>query len=181
MRRIMIVGGPGSGKSTVGLALGRALGLPVFHLDRLYWGPAWSKLPPEERQAALVRVFDLPGYVLEGATPATYDARLADCDTLIWLDLNPALRLFRILARVRRSRGQARPDLPPESPEDHPVHRRRFWRHLARDLPQEQAVLAALAAKARPGTQVIRLRSRQAVRAFLQSHGAKAEVIAPEK
>jgi adenylate kinase family enzyme len=181
MRRIMIVGGPGSGKSTVGLALGRALGLPVFHLDRMYWGPEWSTLPPDERQAALGRVFDLPGYVLEGATPGTYAARLADCDTLIWLDLNPALRLVRILARVRRTRGKARPDLPPQSPEDHPVHRKRFWRHLARDLPQEQAVLSALVAKARPGTRVFRLQSRRMVREFLQAHGARAEVIAPEQ
>lgn len=179
MRRIMIVGGPGSGKSTVGLALGRALGLPVFHLDRLYWGPGWSTLSPEDREAALARVLALPGYVLEGSTPATYGARLADCDTLIWLDLNPGLRLLRILARVRRTRGRTRPDLPPESPEDHPVHRRRFWRHFARDLPQEQAVLATLVTKARPGTRIIRLRSRREVRAFLQTHGATAEIIAP--
>lgn len=179
MRRIMIVGGPGSGKSTVGLALGRALGLPVFHLDRLYWGPGWSALSLQDREAALARVLALPAYVLEGSTPATYDARLADCDTLIWLDLNPGLRLFRILARVRRTRGRTRPDLPPESPEDHPVHRSRFWRQLARDLPQEQTRFATLAAKARPGTRIIRLRSRREVKAFLQAHGAKAEVIAP--
>lgn len=181
MRRIMIVGGPGSGKSTAGLALGKALGLPVFHLDRMYWGPDWSILPPQERQAALAGVFALPGYVLEGATPETYAARLADCDTLIWLDMNPALRLVRILARVRRSRGRARPDLPPQSPEDHPVHRRRFWRHFAQDLPQEHALFSALVATARPGTRVLCLRSRRAVQAFLQAHGAKAEVIAPEQ
>jgi adenylate kinase family enzyme len=181
MRRIMIVGGPGAGKSTVGLALGPALGLPVHHLDHIYWGPQWATLSETERQAAVAGVLALPGYVLEGGSPATYAARLADCDTVIWLDLNPALRLIRILLRVLRTRGRARPDLPPESPEDHPVHRRRFWRHLAQNLPQEQAVLQALVAKAGPGTRVIRLRSRREVRAFLQTCGARVKIIVPEK
>jgi hypothetical protein len=165
---------------TVGLALGRALNLPVHHLDRVYWGPHWARLSDEDRQAALARVLALPAYVLEGGSPATYDARLADCDTLIWLDLNPALRLFRILARVRRNRGRSRPDLPPKSPEDHPVHVRRFWANFARDLSRELVVLSALAAKAPPGTQVIRLTTRRAVRAFLAAKGATAQVIAPE-
>jgi adenylate kinase family enzyme len=180
MQRIMIVGGPGSGKSTVGLALGRALGLPVHHLDHIYWGPQWGKLSEAERQAAVARVLSLPAYVLEGGSPATYAARLADCDTLIWLDLNPALRLWRVLMRVRRNRGKARPDLPPESPEDHPVHTRRFWRQLALGLPGEQARFAALVAGAGAGTRVIRLRSRREVLEFLAQHGATARVIAPE-
>ena len=180
MRRIMIVGGSGAGKSTAGLALGRALNLPVYHVDRIYWGPQWGKLSAEDRQSALAQVLSLPGYVLEGGCPATYDVRLADCDTLIWLDLSPALRLFRILARVRRSRGRSRPDLPPDSPEDHPAHARRFWRHLASELPREQAVFAALAAKAPAGTRVIRLSSRRAVKSFLQQYAAVAQVIAPE-
>lgn len=180
MRRIMVVGGSGSGKSTLGLALGLALDLPVFHLDRIYWGPQWRKLSEDERLAAVERVLALPGYVLEGCSPATYAARLADCDTLIWLDLNPALRLWRILTRVRRSRGKSRADLPPDSPEDHPVHVRRYWRHLARELPREQAVFAALAARAPAGTRVIRLRTRRAVRQFLAAHGATARVIGPE-
>lgn len=180
MQRIMIVGGPGSGKSTVGLALGRALGLPVHHLDRIYWGPHWGKLTDEDRQAAVARVLALPAYVLEGSSPATYAARLADCDTLIWLDLNPALRLWRILARVRRTRGKPRRDLPPDSPEDHPVHTRRFWRQLALSLLREQAEFAALAAAAKAGTRVIRLRSRREVRQFLTMHGATARVIGPE-
>ena len=180
MRRIMVIGGSGSGKSTVGLALGRALGLPVVHLDRIYWGPQWGKLPDADRQAAVARVLALPGYVLEGGSPATYAARLADCDTLVWLDLNPALRLWRVLMRVRRNRGKVRPDLPPDSPEDHPVHRQRYWRHLARDLSREPAVFAALVAGAPAGTRVIRLQSRRAVRQFLAAHGATARVIAAE-
>lgn len=176
-----MVGGAGSGKSTVGLALGRALGLPVHHLDHIYWGPRWARLSETERQAAVAGVLPLPAYVLEGGSPATYTARLADCDTVIWLDLNPLLRFVRILRRIRRTRGRARPDLPPESPEDHPVHRRRFWRHLAQSLPGEQAALQALVANAGPGTRIIRLRSRGQVQQFLQAHGARVEIIAPEE
>lgn len=181
MRRIMIVGGSGSGKSTLGRALGEALDLPIYHLDRIYWGPAWTRLSQEDREAALARIFALPGYVLEGGSPATYDARLADCDTLIWLDLNPVLRLVRIWARIGRNRGRSRPDLPPDSPEDHPGHVRRFWPQFWRGLPQERALLADLVARAAPGIKVVRLNSRRAVRGFLAAHGARARVIAAEK
>ena len=177
----MIVGGSGSGKSTVGRALGEALDLPVCHLDRIYWGPAWTPLSQEVRDAALARVFALPGYVLEGGSPATYEVRLADCDTLIWLDLGLPLRLVRIWARVGRNRGRSRPDLPPDSPEDHPVHVRRFWRQFWRNLRQERSLLADLAARAAPGIKVVRLTSRRAVRDFLAAHGARITEITAEK
>jgi adenylate kinase family enzyme len=41
-KRIAVIGSPGAGKSTLARELGAALGLPVYHLDRLLWRPHWT-------------------------------------------------------------------------------------------------------------------------------------------
>ncbi|WP_229907829.1 hypothetical protein [Amycolatopsis oliviviridis] len=52
MRRIMVVGCSGAGKSTFSRRLGAALDLPVTHLDRLYWRPGWTPAPDAEFHVA---------------------------------------------------------------------------------------------------------------------------------
>ncbi len=41
MKRVMVIGGPGSGKSTLARRLHAISGLPLFHLDQLYWRAGW--------------------------------------------------------------------------------------------------------------------------------------------
>ncbi|MDL2203738.1 hypothetical protein QQF51_13830 [Brucella intermedia] len=48
MKRIMIIGGAGSGKSSLARALGDITGLPVVHIDTLYWQPGWVMQPRDE-------------------------------------------------------------------------------------------------------------------------------------
>ena len=55
MRRIIVVGCQGSGKTSLALKLGRKLGLPVVHLDVLYWRPRWK---PSDTASFRVRVTD---------------------------------------------------------------------------------------------------------------------------
>ncbi len=48
MKRLAIVGCAGAGKSTLARLLGQILGLPVFHLDALFWRPGWVETPLDE-------------------------------------------------------------------------------------------------------------------------------------
>lgn len=50
-RRIMIIGGSGSGKSTLARTIGGLTGLPVIHIDPMYWAPGWVQRSPEETRA----------------------------------------------------------------------------------------------------------------------------------
>jgi adenylate kinase family enzyme len=167
MRRIMIIGSPGAGKSTLAVELGRTLGLPVYHLDRICFRKGWRWVPTADRDAALAQVFALPGYVMEGNYPLTYQARLADCDTLIWLDLHVLLRLCRVCLRLWRHRGAERPDLPEGSVESDARHQRSFWRFFLIDHLALREAALSLVANAPAAVRVVRLTSRREVRAFL--------------
>ncbi|HOZ33345.1 MAG TPA: AAA family ATPase [Tabrizicola sp.] len=167
MRRVMIVGSPGAGKSTLAMVMGRALGLPVHHLERICFRKGWRWVPTPQRDAAMAQVFALPAYVLEGNYPQTFSARLADCDTLIWLDLPVLLRLWRVCRRLWRHRGQERPDLPEGSVETDARHQWAFWRYFLIDRLGVEDATATMVAKAPPGVQVIHLRSRREVGAFV--------------
>lgn len=111
MRRVAILGPPGSGKSTLARLIGDALGVPVVHLDRLFWRPGWVKAPPEEFAAEHNRLVQMDGWVIDGNYGATMDARFASADTIVYLDEGALRCTWRILARMWRTRGKARPDL----------------------------------------------------------------------
>lgn len=111
MQRVMIVGAPGSGKSTLARMLGDRTGLPVHHMDRLHHLPGWEPRPHDEKVAMGIEIENGSHWIFEGGMSATYDHRAERADTLIWLDLPVALRLWRVVHRMWRYYGQTRPDL----------------------------------------------------------------------
>ena len=111
MQRVMIVGGPGSGKSTLARALGARTGLPVVHVDRIHWLPNWVERPKEEKLRLAHAEEVKPAWIFEGSLTATWPHRARRADTLIWLDLNVYLRLWRVTKRIFQHYGQSRPDL----------------------------------------------------------------------
>lgn len=50
--RIAVIGSGGAGKSTFSRRLGEISGLPVIHLDQLYWRSGWVQTPKEQWEAA---------------------------------------------------------------------------------------------------------------------------------
>lgn len=112
MKRIMIIGAAGSGKSTAARRIGERLGLPVYHMDRdVYWLPDWQERETDDRIRHVERITRLDNWVFEGGFSRTYDLRGARADLLIYLDLPLALRLYRVVFRCLRFRGQNRPDM----------------------------------------------------------------------
>ena len=53
MRRVLIIGNAGSGKSTFARKLAEKTGLPLVHLDKLYWHGNWEHLSREEFDTAM--------------------------------------------------------------------------------------------------------------------------------
>lgn len=142
MRRVMVVGGPGSGKSTFARALSAKTGLPVFHMDLIHWLPGWVERPSAEKSRLTKKVHAKEAWIFEGGHSATYPERIAMADTLIWLDLPLALRLWRVLRRWAQYRGQTRPDLPENCPER--LSFEFFWFILRTSAKQRRRHLATI-------------------------------------
>lgn len=111
MKRIVVIGSGGSGKSTFSRRLGEVTGLPVVHLDRLYWHPGWVKTEESKWKEILEREIAKPQWIMDGNFGGTREMRMAAADTIIILDLPRRVCLYRILKRTLIYRGGSRPDM----------------------------------------------------------------------
>jgi adenylate kinase family enzyme len=117
MERILVIGSGGSGKTTVALKIAERLGLPLVHLDTLYWRPGWTPTPSQEWARVVAELVAQPRWVMDGNYGGTLDVRLAACDTVVFLDLPTRVCLWRVLKRAAHYRGRTRPDVAPGCPE----------------------------------------------------------------
>lgn len=111
MKKVVVIGSGGSGKSTFSRQLGEVTGLPVVHLDKLYWHAGWVKTPVDEWQSIVQRELDKPEWIMDGNFGGTRAMRLAACDTVIFLDLPRWLCMYRIVKRTIKYHKGTRPDM----------------------------------------------------------------------
>ncbi len=117
MERILIIGCPGSGKSTLARALREALGIPVIHLDQLWWKEGWQHVTREEFDSRLAMALNMDRWIIDGNYSRTMETRLSCCDTIIYLDFSRWECLLGMCQRILGSRGQVRPDMAKGCPE----------------------------------------------------------------
>lgn len=114
MERIVIIGCGGAGKTTLSLKLGELTGLPVVHLDQIFWSPGnWNHLEREEFDEILIREMEKDQWIMDGNYNRTMPMRLDLCDTVIYLDYSRFTCIWGWLRRVIKYHGKARPDMAP--------------------------------------------------------------------
>ncbi len=117
MERVLVVGPCGAGKSTAASKIGSRLGLPVIHLDRLYWQPGWIEPPPDEFAARLDEALNGASWIIDGNYGGSMDLRMGHADTVVYFDFPIPLCLWRTVRRIWTFRGRTRPDVAADCPE----------------------------------------------------------------
>lgn len=101
MRRVVVVGGPGSGKTRLAAELATRLHVPHVEMDALWWEPNWTPVSQDEFRARLVKVVAEDGWVLDGHYVDEGAASIAwqAADTIVWLDLPRRVAIRRAIRR----------------------------------------------------------------------------------
>ena len=107
-KRVAVIGCSGGGKSTFSRALRDRVGLPLYHLDAIYWKADRTTLPKEEFCAIQRQIIEKDEWIIDGNYGSTIEWRIAACDILFFLDYPAEV----CLAGVRARRGQKRSDMP---------------------------------------------------------------------
>lgn len=166
MKKILIIGSCGAGKSTFAVRLSERLGLPVIHLDKFYWNPGWVKTPEPEWHERVAELIRRDSWIIDGNYSGTLDVRLAACDTVIFLDVVRAVCLWRVLKRVATYRKGSRPDMAEGCREKIDLEFVRWvWGYPTRTRPK---ILKRLEESARD-KRVVVLRTRDEIENFLAS------------
>jgi adenylate kinase family enzyme len=164
MKRILVIGSSGAGKSTFSRRLGEITKLPVVHLDVLHWKPGWTEPDKKEWQNTVKEALKAERWIMDGNFGGTMEMRLAACDTAILLDLPRSLCVYRILKRVVTYRKETRPDMAPGCDEKFDWKFLRWVWNFPRDSkPKTEALLK----KFENEKNVIRLTSKKEVENFL--------------
>lgn len=117
MKKIMIIGSGGAGKTTLSMHLSEKLDIPVVHLDAIYWKPGWVGSQKEEWEEKQKQALSGDKWIVDGNYISSIHLRLEQCDTVIFLNFSKYLCLYNVLKRYFQYRGKTRPDLNSDCPE----------------------------------------------------------------
>jgi adenylate kinase family enzyme len=169
VQRVAIIGPGGAGKTTLALELGRITGLPVVHLDRVYWRPGWVEPSGEEWARDHREALGGEAWIADGNYGSTMAERLGLADTIVLMDPPPALCVARVARRTMRTLGRPRADLPPGCVERLDVRETlAFWRYVWRYRRDRLPTVLERVRRSGAGRIEV-LRSRDDVRRFLAS------------
>ena len=108
MKKVIVIGCPGSGKSTFSRALQEKTGLPLHHLDMMYWNADKTTVPKDIFRAQLADLLTTDAWIIDGNYGSTMELRMSACDTVIFLDYP----LDVCLDGIKERRGKPRSDMP---------------------------------------------------------------------
>lgn len=112
VNKISIIGGPGTGKSTLADNLGRELNIPIYHLDTIDHLENWKKRDKKERDKMILDITKKDKWVIDGTYKDTLEERLNNSDLIIFLDYSTVSKLKGIFFRFFKYRGKERPEIP---------------------------------------------------------------------
>ncbi|MGL5164270.1 MAG: DNA topology modulation protein [Afipia sp.] len=159
MQRVLVLGAPGSGKSTFARRLSALTKLPLISLDAIYWQPGWEPsdlvvFESRMKDAAMGDRWIMDGnYFSQGAGKLRRDR----ADTVVWFDLPRHVCMMGILIRVAKSYGRVRPEMAAGCPEQFDLE---FFRYVWTYREKQQPALIAYLDDCRADQKLVRFTER---------------------
>ena len=107
-QKIIVLGCSGSGKSTLSAKLHDVTGLPLFHLDAIWWNSDRSHISRERFDQKLDEILRTDKWIIDGDYSRTYEMRFKFCDTVIFLDYS----MDECMSGIKERVGKVRADMP---------------------------------------------------------------------
>ena len=159
MKKIIVIGCPGSGKSTFSRELNAKTDIPLYHLDMMYWNADKTTVGRAVFRARLAEVLTRDSYIIDGNYRSTMEIRIANCDTVFFLDYDLETCLSGILSR----RGKVREDMPWIETEEDPE----FMQTVKSYIPEQRPWVLELLEKYKDKNIVV-FKSREEAEEYLQ-------------
>ena len=159
MKKIIVIGCPGSGKTTFAEKPKDKIGLPLFYLDAIWHKPDRTHISRDEYDARLAEILALDSWIIDGNYSRTIESRISACDTVFLFDLPVEVCLDGAISRL----GKKRYDMPWIDTELDPKLKREIEEFGDKNLP----TIYALIDKYNAGKTVVVFKSREQADAFL--------------
>ena len=112
IKKICIIGGPGTGKSTLARNIGKKLNLPVYHIDAINYLDNWKQRNKVERDKIILETTNQSSWVMDGTYIGTLNDRINKSDCVIFLDYTTIAQLKGIILRFFKDMGKEKQDIP---------------------------------------------------------------------
>ena len=159
MKKVIVIGCPGSGKTTFAEKLKDKIGLPLYYLDAIWHKPDRTHISREEYDARLAEILALDSWIIDGNYSRTIESRISVCDTVFLFDLPVEVCLDGAISRL----GKERYDIPWIDNELDPNLKREIEEFPNKNLP----TIYALIDKYKDEKTVVIFKSREQADVFL--------------
>ena len=159
MKKIIVIGCPGAGKTTFAEKLNKKTGLPLFYLDAIWHKPDRTHISREEYDTRLSEILALDSWIIDGNYSRTIEKRMSECDTVFLFDLPTQICLEGATSRL----GKERYDLPWIDTELDPKLKKEIEKFGVEKLPE----IYALIDKYKDGKRVVVFKTREQADKFL--------------
>ena len=166
MNKIIVIGCPGSGKTTFCEKLRDVTKLPLFYLDAIWHKADRTHISRDEFDARLSEILSLDSWIIDGNYSRTLERRISACDTVFLFDLPTEVCIAGATERL----GKRRYDIPWIDTELDPDFKREIEQFKEKNLPTVYELLE----KYKDGKTVLIFKSRAEADEFiLTQHGGK--------